>query len=84
MPTEEEGLRPLSGKSSCHLRKPEQDSDRGVEVTERTLLPKRRPLLGCRHTLTYLKYRSSDEESVRCLDEKRDTLFLVIILVFSG
>jgi len=50
MPTKEEGVRPLSGKPSRRLRKPEQDSDRGTEIPERTLLPKRHPHLAIHHT----------------------------------
>jgi len=42
MSAEEERVRPLSGKPRCRLRKPEQDPDRGTEIIERTLLPKRR------------------------------------------
>jgi len=44
MSAEEEGIRPLPGKSSCRLRKPEQDTYRGAEISEGALLPE-----GCPH-----------------------------------
>ena len=50
MSTKEEGVRPLPGKQGRRLRKPEQDSDRGTEIPERTLLPERRPHLVYVHT----------------------------------
>lgn len=61
MPAKEEGVRPLSGKPSRCLRKPEQNSDRGTEIPERTLLPKRRPHLGLDCILT------SSHQSVKLL-----------------
>jgi len=45
MSTEEERVRSLPRKPSRRPRKPEQDVDRGAEIVERTLLPKRRPHL---------------------------------------